>query len=90
LELSQGKWTIKMITTYDNVKLKANKRVLNQMLEDYILNLPANYKFMRATILDIISVYWNIDLMTNREKNIIKDYISYYYFDMDYRIIDID
>jgi len=28
--------------------------------------------------------------MTNREKNIIKDYISYYYFDMDYRIIDID
>ena len=78
-----------MITTYDNVKLKANKRVLNQMLEDYILNLPANYKFMRATILDIISVYWNIDLMTNREKNIIKDYISYYYFDMDYRIIDI-
>jgi hypothetical protein len=45
---------------------------------------------MRATILDIISVYWNIDLMTNREKNIIKDYISYYYFDMNYYNIDID
>jgi hypothetical protein len=57
-----------MITTYDNVKLKPTKRVLNQMLKDYL-------EGEGGRIINSLSTYWDISKMTSNEKEIIVNYI---------------
>ena len=57
-----------MITTYDNVKLKPTKKVLNQMLKDYL-------EGERGRIINSLSTYWDIKKMTSKEKEIIINYI---------------
>lgn len=57
-----------MITTYDNVKLKPTKKVLNQMLKDYL-------EGEQDRIINSLSTYWDVKKMTSREKEIIINYI---------------
>jgi len=57
-----------MITTYDNVKLKPTKKVLNQMLNDYM-------EGEQGRIIESLSVYWDISKLTSNEKEIIVNYI---------------
>jgi hypothetical protein len=57
-----------MITTYDNVKLKPTKKVLNQMLKDYM-------EGEQGRIIESLSVYWDISKMTSNEKQIIINHI---------------
>tara|TARA_R100000908_G_C3741678_1_gene138036 strand:+ start:239 stop:439 length:201 start_codon:yes stop_codon:yes gene_type:complete len=57
-----------MITTYDNVKLKPTKKVLNQMLNDYL-------EGEGGRIINSLSSYWDISKMTSNEKEIIVNYI---------------
>ena len=57
-----------MITTYDNVRLKPTKEVLNQMLKDYL-------EGERGRIIESLSVYWDISKLTSKEKGIIINYI---------------
>ena len=57
-----------MITTYDNVKLRPTKKVLNQMLKDYL-------EGERGRIINSLSSYWDISKMTSNEKEIIVNYI---------------
>jgi hypothetical protein len=57
-----------MITTYDNVKLKPTKKVLNQMLKDYM-------EVEQGRIIESLSVYWDISKLTSNEKEIIINYI---------------
>ena len=57
-----------MITTYDNVKLKPTKKVLNQMLKDYM-------EVEQGRIIESLSVYWDISKLTSNEKEIINNYI---------------
>ena len=57
-----------MITTYDNVKLKPTKKVLNQMLKDYL-------EGDNEAIIQSLETYWDITKMTQREKEIIIAYI---------------
>ena len=57
-----------MITTYDNVKLKPTKKVLNQMLKDYL-------EGEKGRIIHSLSTYWDTAKMTSREKQIIINYI---------------
>ena len=57
-----------MITTYDNVRLKPTKKVLNQMLKDYL-------EGERGRIIESLSVYWDISKLTSKEKGIIINYI---------------
>ena len=57
-----------MITTYDNVKLRPTKKVLNQMLKDYM-------EGEKGRIIESLSVYWNISKLTSNEKEIIINYI---------------
>ena len=57
-----------MITTYDNVKLKPTKKVLNQMLNDYM-------EGEQDRIISSLSVYWDISKLTSNEKEIIINYI---------------
>ncbi len=57
-----------MITTYDNVKLKPTKKVLNQMLKDYL-------EGERGRIINSLSTYWDTSKMTSNEKEIIVNYI---------------
>ena len=57
-----------MITTYDNVKLKPTKKVLNQMLRDYL-------EGEGGRIINSLSTYWDISKMTSNEKEIIVNYI---------------
>jgi len=57
-----------MITTYDNVKLKPTKKVLNQMLKDYM-------EGEQGRIIESLSVYWDISKLTSNEKEIIINYI---------------
>ena len=57
-----------MITTYDNVKLRPTKKVLNQMLKDYL-------EGEGGRIINSLSTYWDISKMTSNEKEIIVNYI---------------
>ena len=57
-----------MITTYDNVKLKPTKKVLNQMLKDYM-------EGEQDRIISSLSTYWDISKLTSNEKEIIINYI---------------
>ncbi len=57
-----------MITTYDNVKLKPTKKVLNQMLKDYM-------EGEQGRIIESLSVYWDISKLTSNEKEIIINHI---------------
>ena len=57
-----------MITTYDNVKLRPTKKVLNQMLKDYL-------EGEGGRIINSLSSYWDISKMTSNEKEIIVNYI---------------
>jgi len=57
-----------MITTYDNVRLKPTKKVLNQMLKDYL-------EGEKDRIINSLSTYWDISKMTSKEKEIIINYI---------------
>jgi hypothetical protein len=57
-----------MITTYDNVKLKPTKKVLNQMLNDYM-------EGEQGRIIESLSVYWDISKLTSNEKEIIINHI---------------
>ena len=57
-----------MITTYDNIKLRPTKRVLNQMLKDYL-------EGEGGRIINSLSTYWDISKMTSNEKEIIVNYI---------------
>ena len=57
-----------MITTYDNIKLRPTKTVLNQMLKDYL-------EGERGRIINSLSTYWDISKMTSNEKEIIVNYI---------------
>lgn len=57
-----------MITTYDNVKLKPTKKVLNQMLKDYL-------EGEQDRIINSLSTYWDVKKMTSKEKEIIINYI---------------
>ena len=57
-----------MITTYDNIKLRPTKTVLNQMLKDYL-------EGERGRIINSLSSYWDISKMTSNEKEIIVNYI---------------
>jgi len=57
-----------MITTYDNVKLKPTKTVLNQMLKDYM-------EGEQGRIIESLSVYWDISKLTSNEKEIIINHI---------------
>ena len=57
-----------MITTYDNVRLKPTKEVLNQMLKDYL-------EGEQDRIINSLSTYWDISKMTSKEKEIIINYI---------------
>jgi len=57
-----------MITTYDNVKLKPTKKVLNQMLNDYM-------EGEQDRIISSLSTYWDISKLTSNEKEIIINYI---------------
>jgi hypothetical protein len=57
-----------MITTYDNVRLKPTKKVLNQMLKDY-------REGEKDRIINSLSTYWDISKMTSKEKEIIINYI---------------
>jgi hypothetical protein len=57
-----------MITTYDNVKLKPTKKVLNQMLKDYM-------EGEQGRIIESLSVYWDISKLTSNEKQIIINHI---------------
>ena len=57
-----------MITTYDNIKLRPTKKVLNQMLKDYL-------EGERGRIINSLSTYWDISKMTSNEKEIIVNYI---------------
>ena len=57
-----------MITTYDNVRLKPTKEVLNQMLKDYL-------EGEQDRIINSLSTYWDIKKMTSKEKEIIINYI---------------
>ncbi len=57
-----------MITTYDNVKLKPTKKVLNQMLNDYM-------EGEQDRIISSLSTYWDISKLTSNEKEIIINHI---------------
>jgi hypothetical protein len=57
-----------MITTYDNVKLKPTKKVLNQMLKDYM-------EGEQNRIINSLSTFWDISKMTSNEKQIIINHI---------------
>jgi len=57
-----------MITTYDNIKLRPTKKVLNQMLKDYL-------EGERGRIINSLSTYWDTSKMTSNEKEIIVNYI---------------
>ena len=57
-----------MITTYDNVRLKPKKEVLNQMLKDYL-------EGEKDRIINSLSTYWDVKKMTPKEKEIIINYI---------------
>ena len=57
-----------MITTYDNIKLRPTKKVLNQMLKDYL-------EGENGRIINSLSTYWDISKMTSNEKEIIVNYI---------------
>ena len=57
-----------MITTYDNIKLRPTKKVLNQMLKDYL-------EGEKGRIINSLSSYWDISKMTSNEKEIIVNYI---------------
>ena len=57
-----------MITTYDNIKLRPTKKVLNQMLKDYL-------EGERRRIINSLSTYWDTSKMTSNEKEIIVNYI---------------
>ena len=57
-----------MITTYDNVRLKPTKEVLNQMLKDYL-------EGEQDRIINSLSAYWDVKKMTSKEKEIIINYI---------------
>ena len=57
-----------MITTYDNIKLRPTKKVLNQMLKDYL-------EGEQDRIINSLSTYWDIKKMTSKEKEIIINYI---------------
>ena len=57
-----------MITTYDNVKLKPTKTVLNQMLKDYM-------EGEQDRIINSLSTFWDISKMTSNEKQIIINHI---------------
>ena len=57
-----------MITTYDNIKLRPTKKVLNQMLKDYL-------EGEGGRIINSLSTYWDISKMTSNEKEIIVNYI---------------
>jgi len=57
-----------MITTYDNIKLRPTKKVLNQMLKDYL-------EGEGGRIINSLSTYWDISKMTPNEKEIIVNYI---------------
>ena len=59
---------LKMITTYDNIKLRPTKTVLNQMLKDYL-------EGERGRIINSLSTYWDTSKMTSNEKEIIVNYI---------------
>ena len=57
-----------MITTYDNVRLRPTKKVLNQMLKDYL-------EGEQDRIINSLSTYWDISKLTPKEKEIIINYI---------------
>jgi hypothetical protein len=57
-----------MITTYDNVKLKPTKKVLNQMLKDYM-------EGEQNRIINSLSTFWDVSKMTSNEKQIIINHI---------------
>jgi len=57
-----------MITTYDNVRLRPTKKVLNQMLKDYL-------EGEQQRIIHSLSTYWDISKLTSKEKEIIINYI---------------
>ena len=57
-----------MITTYDNVRLRPTKKVLNQMLKDYL-------EGEQQRIIHSLSTYWDISKLTPKEKEIIINYI---------------
>ena len=57
-----------MITTYDNVKLKPTKTVLNQMLKDYM-------EGEQDRIINSLSTFWDVSKMTSNEKQIIINHI---------------
>jgi len=57
-----------MITTYDNVRLRPTKKVLNQMLKDYL-------EGEQQRIIHSLSTYWDISKLTPKEKKIIINYI---------------
>ena len=57
-----------MITTYDNIKLRPSKKVLNKMLKDYL-------EGEQDRIINSLSTYWDIKKMTSKEKEIIINYI---------------
>ena len=57
-----------MITTYDNVKLKPTKKVLNQMLKDYM-------EGEQDRIINSLSTFWDVSKMTSNEKQIIINHI---------------
>jgi len=57
-----------MITTYDNVKLKPTKTVLNQMLKDYM-------EGEQNRIINSLSTFWDVSKMTSNEKQIIINHI---------------
>jgi len=58
-----------MITTYDNVKLKPTKKVLNQMLKDYM-------EGEQNRIINSLSTFWDVSKMTSNEKQIINKHIK--------------
>ena len=65
---NKSKKGFKMITTYDNVRLKPTKKVLNQMLKDHL-------EGEQGRIIESLSTYWDISKLTPREKQIIINYI---------------
>ena len=66
-----------MITTYDNVKLKPTKKVLNQMLKDYLENISSS-----SGILKSLATYWDVSKMTQRERDIIVVHILDFFMEV--------
>jgi hypothetical protein len=57
-----------MITTYDNVKLRLSKKVLEQMKKD--VQEYSYFNYQRA-----LKEYWDTSKMTSNELNKIRTYI---------------